>query len=90
MARRHKKPSCHGCESRQPAFLPEAVPIWNLWCRVQTQWRAGFDITGLDYTAVLAVAKIYGVEVTPEVFSAIQAMEMDVLKERADGTGKES
>lgn len=85
MVRRHAKPPCSGCENRQPPFLPDVVPIWNLWCRVSTQWRVGMDIVGLDYMAVWKVAELYGMTMTPDVLEGIQALERDFLAERADG-----
>lgn len=66
---------------------PCNVPTYNIWQRLQTQWRrAGMDNTptGLDYTAVTA----YLVDVLrtpakqrPEIFEGLQAMECATLDE---------
>lgn len=90
MARRHKKTPCTGCENRQPPFLPGAIPIWNLWCRVSTQWRVGMDIVGLDYLAVFRVAELYCMAMTPDILEGIQVLERDFLRERADGKPEKS
>lgn len=37
------------------------------------------SLIGLDYPAVISVAKIYGIEITADIFSQIQALEHDVL-----------
>lgn len=44
-----------------PAFylLPDCVPVFNLWCDVQTQWRLGFrGPSGMDYAAVEAYLRM--------------------------------
>lgn len=72
--------------------LPEPEPetdfeVWeenwealNLFFRLQTQWRVGFNgATGLDYTSVLAVFDLYGVENRIDAFECIQVCEAELL-----------
>ena len=59
------------------------VPAWNLWSRLQTQWRVGMaGATGLDYAAVWALLDGlgYGRRRAQRYFSQFQAMERAVLK----------
>lgn len=65
-------------------MLDEARDAWTLWCRVSTQWRVGMDVVGLDYTAVFAVADVYGLKMTPELLEGLQVLELDYLQERAE------
>ncbi|MDD6180676.1 MAG: DUF1799 domain-containing protein [Desulfovibrionaceae bacterium] len=60
-------------------------PVWDFWLKIQTQWRAGMALVGLDYPAVLATAQVYGISMTPELFRLVQLLEMDVLEEQAEG-----
>ncbi len=62
-----------------PPLMEENALAWKLWCFVQTQWRVGMSLVGLDYPAVLAVAKIYDIEVKQELFAKIQALERETL-----------
>lgn len=59
---------------------PCNLPTYNLWCRVQTQWRTGAmgGKTGLDYTGVEFVMRQMGIkrQDRPEVFDQLQAMEV--------------
>ena len=41
-------------------------------------------LIGLDYNAVLAVANIYKIEITAELFEKIQALEFDTLSEHRE------
>lgn len=64
---------------------PCNVAVFNLWQRLQTQWRVGADgPTGLDYTAVIAylqdVARVRRKDFD-EVFAHVQAMENATLLE---------
>lgn len=77
-----------GAEDYEPCYLwPCNVATFNLWQRLQTQWRisSGMDSerrTGLDYHSVFTyldnVARIKRKD-TPEVWSCIQAMELAAL-----------
>lgn len=70
-----------------PVFLwPCNLPTFNVWQRIQTQWRTGGmgQRTGLDYGAVLGylrdVCRIRPCKTT-EIFVGIQAMEYAALEE---------
>jgi hypothetical protein len=40
-------------------LLPESIPIYRLWCDVQTQWRQSMNgDTGLDYSGVEAYMRM--------------------------------
>lgn len=63
-------------------MLPEAVDALKLFLALGTQWRhAGMDgqPVGLDYAAVGPAAKAIGVELTPERFADLAAMEQAAL-----------
>ena len=67
---------------------PCNLPTFNLWQRLQTQWRVGGmgSATGLDYAAVSAyLREVAGIKARalPEIFSALQAMEQASLQEWA-------
>lgn len=72
-------------------MLPENVPVWKLWLLANTQWRMGLGVpVGLDYPAVLQIAAIHGIEVTPAVFSKLRSLELSELERlRKEGTGIE-
>lgn len=67
---------------------PECLPVWNLWGRLQTQWRySGMQgqPTGLDYAAVTAYLRAMGYgrgkqRSLPETLDDLTAMEHAVLK----------
>lgn len=51
---------------------------------MQTQVRTSFGgVVGLDYTAVLAMAEVYGWEITPYDMDGLQALEYDMLEQQA-------
>jgi len=61
---------------------PENLSTWNLWNRIQTQWRVGTSgFTGLDYSGVQVCMIMCGIKPkdSPEIFSALQAMEISAL-----------
>lgn len=64
--------------------MPSLLPTVRLWLAVQTQWRVGWDVIGLDYTALNLAAQWLRIEITPEVFRHIQLMEGIVLKARRE------
>jgi hypothetical protein len=62
---------------------PCNVATFNVWQRIQTQWREGMNgRTGLDYAGVLGFMKT-GLGMKPralqEMFSVLQSMESAVL-----------
>ena len=75
---------------------PDEFEVWpendlslGIFLRCTTQWRFRIEgrensissrISGLDYTAVEAVMRLYQVENAGEVFNDIRAMELAVLE----------
>lgn len=39
---------------------------------------------GLDYVAVLRVAELYGMDVNPDIFDGLRALEAEVLAEQQE------
>jgi hypothetical protein len=74
------------CDSEQTYYIwPECIPVWNVWHRLQTQWRIGMQgREGLDYVSVIAylrdVARIKTRDFA-ETFACLQAMERACLVE---------
>ena len=73
------------------ALWPECVPVWRLWCALQTQWRVGFaGATGMDYPAALAL--IDRAFLRPrqrrEAFDCIRGMERAALEAFAEARDK--
>lgn len=66
---------CAGCPNREPWLLPRLHPAARLWLHVQTQWRAGMAVTGLDYNAVAHVARWLGLELDPELLDCLMRLE---------------
>ena len=75
---------CPDQENQRTCYLwPCNVLAWNLWLRLQTQWRVGVNgREGLDYGAVVCymekVARIKRNEFAA-LFSAMQTMEHKAL-----------
>lgn len=63
---------------------PCNVPTFNLWQRLQTQWRVGGmgGCTGLDYAGVNACMDLLRIKPKgrSELFSGLQAMEFAALQ----------
>jgi len=72
--------------------LPEPQPepefeVWeenwealNLFFRLQTQWRVGFNgATGLDYSVLPVLFDLYGVQDRVDTFESIQVCEAELL-----------
>jgi hypothetical protein len=71
---------------------PELVPLWQLWGRVQTQWRTGMaGATGLDYAGVRAALPLCGVPRRKwrELFTGLQLLESEVLQVWAERAERE-
>ena len=60
------------------------MPVWALWLKVCTQWRGSDRLLGLDYVAVLRVAELYGMDVNPDIFDGLRALEAEVLAEQQE------
>ena len=62
---------------------PCNLPTYNLWCRVQTQWRVGGmgGKTGLDYTGVESAMRQIGIKAKDRsaCFDGLQTMEVAAL-----------
>ncbi len=75
---------CSICEGRCPDLWPDNYPAWELWIRVQTQWRVApsGDLIGLDYSALYQVAKSLDIEMTRANLEKIQALEVWTLNRK--------
>ncbi|WP_084493630.1 DUF1799 domain-containing protein [Desulfovibrio sp. 3_1_syn3] len=82
--RRRKEPPCEDCENEPVPLLAANEPVWRLWLLVQTQWRVGWSLVGLDYPAVFAVAELHGMGMSPELFRGLQTLEYDTLEEQRE------
>ncbi len=63
--------------------MEENIDAWDLWRRVRTQWRVGGmgGRIGLDNTAVFDTADRMGFEINPVLFTKIQRLEQEELKD---------
>lgn len=76
-------------ELLQPPPAPEAFKVWpenwpavELFLRCQTQWRVSqFGRVGLDYPAIMAVARLYRVRLNPSLMDDLQEIEFTILAE---------
>ena len=60
---------------------PDNWPAVEMFLRCQTQWRPTMSgVVGLDYTAVLAVFRLYEVEDQQAVLEDLQVMEAAAVK----------
>ena len=60
---------------------PDNWPAVEMFLRCQTQWRTtASGVCGLDYTAVLAVFRLYEVEEPTTVLENLQVMEAAAVK----------
>ncbi len=60
---------------------PDNWPAVEMFLRCQTQWRTtSAGVCGLDYTAVLAVFRLYEVEEPTTVLENLQVMEAAAVK----------
>lgn len=76
-----------------PEDLPPAMQweqgVWNLFERIRTQWRAGFNgRTGLDYNPALTLAAARGMDVDLTL-ELLQVIELETLSQdrKDDGSG---
>jgi len=64
-----------------PKLLPQCHDAWTLWLEIQTQWRISFGVrTGLDMTAVKAVAELLEIELTPPTYRILRGLELHTLQ----------
>lgn len=67
---------------------PENWPAVDLFLLCQTQWRMGpGGIAGLDYGAVLSVARLWGMKRLRETMADVQVIEAAILAERSRRVG---
>jgi len=67
--------------------MPGNLEVWDLWQSAATQWRAsGFGLVGLDYPAVLSVARIMGVTIGDVELQKLQVLESAVLASQIEAT----
>ncbi|RIK92627.1 MAG: hypothetical protein DCC73_11980 [Proteobacteria bacterium] len=60
---------------------PDQVEAVTLFFSLATQWREGFSgRIGLDYAAIRPTAEMAGIELTPDLFRDLRAMETEALK----------
>lgn len=72
-------------------MLPGNLKALELWNRIQTQWRTGYDgPTGLDYNALYRVARTIGTRIDRAMLDKIQALEFDLLNELAERRQREA
>jgi len=69
-----------------PDDLPPALEweseIWELWRRIETQWRCDMDgPVGLDYNPAIAIIRERRWPIEPAL-ELLQAIELTVLKKR--------
>jgi UDP-N-acetyl-D-mannosaminuronate dehydrogenase len=65
-------------------LLPENIDAWQLWFLCSTQWRMGpRGPVGLDYNTVMAVADVYGIDMSPATVRKLKALETSILKSQA-------
>ncbi len=65
-------------------ILPDNWPAFEMFLRVQTQWRTTFGgRTGLDYNALFVMLEIYAVEDRQTMIEQIQVIERAALIEMA-------
>jgi len=80
---KHKRESaelCEGCPF-DVVLAPENLEAWELWNRVQTQWKHnGFAYLGLDYSGVKIVADCLDIPYDATTALRIQALERMTMK----------
>lgn len=58
------------------------MEAWELWGFACTQWRVGMNgPVGLDFPAVLGLARALGIRATPGLLSKMRALERATLKQ---------
>jgi len=76
-----------------PEVLPPKLPlhikeVMDFFRKISTQWVVGGmgGAIGLNYNAVVEVAKIYGFEITPYRMDLIRFIEEYILERSWDGS----
>jgi hypothetical protein len=66
------------------------LPAWEAWCAISGQWRtqaisglggAAMIWLGLDYSAARAGLDLAGIEMTPDLWSEVRAIEAGAIEE---------
>ena len=71
-------------------MLSENKEAWHLWTVCNTQWIAGgFGVIGLNYQTVMEMAKLYMIEITPNLMAKIRILEREYLKKINEKGNKE-
>ena len=65
-------------------MLPETIEALELWRAVQTQWRVGMGPMGLDYNALIKIADLMEIDLTPRMMGKIRALERYFLDKRRE------
>jgi hypothetical protein len=64
--------------------MKENKVAFKLWLLCKRQWRVGAGgAVGLDWPAIMAIAKLYRIRITPELFQKFTAIETYELSTRA-------
>lgn len=68
----------------------ENVPAVELFLLCDTQWRYAPSglVLGLDYPAVELVARMFGVELSADLFGRLQVLERELIKVRSGNDGE--
>jgi hypothetical protein len=70
-------PPCAGCEYEKPQLTAGNQEAWDLWDAVRGQWiMSGMGApVALDYSAVMEVAALLDIEITPSMWKKLRALE---------------
>lgn len=55
---------------------------------MRTQWRAGWGPVGLDWPAVLQIARVLHIEMTSRLWHKLHALELDELEDARKPEGE--
>jgi len=79
----HSHTDCQSCTNKGPEIAPENREFFSFWGSVNTQWRTNMDgPIGLDYSAVLQVADLLNIDVSPAMLHKLQLIEQTILAEK--------
>jgi hypothetical protein len=60
--------------------MSQNIEAMALWLSVQTQWRGGFSLIGLDYNTLYREAARLEIDLSPCMMNKIQCLERCVLQ----------